>query len=85
MAQAKTWAAFDVHVSGVVAAMLDRDSGELRVQRWRVGVGTPRPLRDRNRRRRTDRKALGDAGLSTRRVVPGAAQAGAQRRRDPLD
>jgi len=33
MAQAKTWAAFDVHVSGVVAATLDRDSGELRVQR----------------------------------------------------
>ena len=33
MAQAKTWAAFDVHVSGVVAAVLDRDSGELRVQR----------------------------------------------------
>jgi len=33
MAQAKTWAAFDVHVSGVVAATLERDSGELRVQR----------------------------------------------------
>src|SRR4051794_18534981 len=33
MAQAKTWAAFDVHVSGVLAATLDRDSGELRVQR----------------------------------------------------
>jgi transposase len=33
MAQAKTWAAFDVHVSGVVAATLDRDSGELRVRR----------------------------------------------------
>src|SRR3954454_23451386 len=33
MAQAKTWAAFDVHVSGVVAATLDRDSGELRMQR----------------------------------------------------
>src|SRR3954452_6733298 len=33
MAQAKTWAAFDVHVSGVVAATLDRESGELRVQR----------------------------------------------------
>ena len=33
MAQAKTWAAFDVHVSGVVAATLDRASGELRVQR----------------------------------------------------
>jgi hypothetical protein len=32
MAQAKTWAAFDVHVSGVVAAVLERDSGELRVQ-----------------------------------------------------
>jgi hypothetical protein len=33
LAQAKTWAAFDVHVSGVVAATLDRDSGELRLQR----------------------------------------------------
>ena len=33
MAQAKTWVAFDVHVSGVVAAVLDRDSGELRVRR----------------------------------------------------
>jgi hypothetical protein len=33
MAQAKTWAAFDVHVSGVLAATLDRDSGELRVRR----------------------------------------------------
>jgi hypothetical protein len=33
MAQAKTWVAFDVHVSGVVAAVLDRDSGELGVQR----------------------------------------------------
>jgi hypothetical protein len=33
MAQVKTWAAFDVHVSGVVAALWDRDSGELRVQR----------------------------------------------------
>jgi transposase len=33
MAQAKTWAAFDVHVSGVVAAVLDRDSGELWVRR----------------------------------------------------
>src|SRR3954452_20273418 len=33
MAQAKTWAAFDVQVSGVLAATLDRDSGELRVQR----------------------------------------------------
>jgi hypothetical protein len=30
---AKTWAAFDVRVSGVVAATLDRGSGELRVQR----------------------------------------------------
>jgi hypothetical protein len=28
MAQAKTWAAFDVHLSGVVAAVLERDSGE---------------------------------------------------------
>jgi transposase len=33
MAQPRTWAAFDVHVSGVVAATLGRDSGELRVQR----------------------------------------------------
>jgi transposase len=33
MAQAKTWAAFDVHVGGVVAATLERDSGQLRVQR----------------------------------------------------
>jgi hypothetical protein len=33
MAQVKTWAAFDVHVSGVVAAVLERDSGELWVQR----------------------------------------------------
>src|SRR3954469_11866578 len=33
MAQVRTWAAFDVHVSGVVAATLERDSGELRVQR----------------------------------------------------
>jgi transposase len=34
MAQVRTWAAFDVHVSGVVAAVLDRESGELRV--WRL-------------------------------------------------
>ena len=33
MAQAKTWAAFDVHVSGVVAAVLERESGELWVRR----------------------------------------------------
>src|SRR4051795_13647203 len=33
MAQAKTWVAFDVHVSGVVAAVLDRDSGELWVRK----------------------------------------------------
>ena len=33
MGQAKTWTAFDVHVS-VVAATLDRDSGELLV--WRL-------------------------------------------------
>jgi transposase len=37
MAQAKTWAAFDVHVSGVVAATLQRESGELRVQRLAGG------------------------------------------------
>jgi transposase len=33
VAQVRTWAAFDVHVSGVVAATLERDSGELRLQR----------------------------------------------------
>ena len=33
MAQAKTWVAFDVHVSGVVAATLEHDSGEFRWQR----------------------------------------------------
>lgn len=33
MAQAKTFVALDVHVSGTVAATLDRDSGELRRQR----------------------------------------------------
>jgi transposase len=33
MAQAKTWAAFDVHVSCVVAGTLGRESSELRVQR----------------------------------------------------
>ena len=33
MAQAKTWVAFDVHASGVVAAVLDRDSGELWIRR----------------------------------------------------
>ena len=33
MAQAQTWVAFDVHVSGVVAAVLERDSGELWVRR----------------------------------------------------
>jgi len=32
MPQTKTWAAFDVHASGVVAATLDRDSGELVVR-----------------------------------------------------
>src|SRR4051812_48078486 len=53
MAQAKTWAAFDVHVSGVVAAALDRDSGELRVQRLpgrseevvAFAAGLPGPVR----------------------------------------
>src|SRR3954449_7197756 len=53
MAQAKTWAAFDVHVSGVVAAMLDRDSGELRVHRLSgrsddvvaFAAGLPGPVR----------------------------------------
>jgi transposase len=33
MAQAKTFVALDVHVSGTVAAIIDRDSGELRRQR----------------------------------------------------
>jgi transposase len=33
VAQVRTWAAFDVHVSGVVAAVLERDSGELWVRR----------------------------------------------------
>jgi transposase len=53
MAQAKTWAAFDVHVSGVVAATLDRDSGELRVRRLpgssdevaAFAAGLPGPVR----------------------------------------
>src|SRR5215210_6646275 len=53
MAQAKTWAAFDVHVSGVVAAVLDRDSGELQVQRLpgrsddvvAFAAGLPGPVR----------------------------------------
>jgi transposase len=39
MAQVRTWAAFDVHVSGVVAAVLERDSGELWVQRLPGGSG----------------------------------------------
>jgi transposase len=33
VAQVRTWAAFDVHVSGVVAATLNRDSGALQVRR----------------------------------------------------
>ena len=33
MAQAKTFVALDVHVSATVAAIIDRDSGELRRQR----------------------------------------------------
>ena len=33
MSQAKTWVGLDVYVSGTVAAVLDRDSGELRRQR----------------------------------------------------
>jgi transposase len=37
MAQAKTWVAFDVHTSGVVPAVLERASGELRVQRLPAG------------------------------------------------
>jgi hypothetical protein len=39
MAEVRTWAAFDVHVSGVVAATLERDSGELRLQRLAGGSG----------------------------------------------
>ena len=31
--QAKTWVGLDVHVSGTIAAVLDRDSGELRRRR----------------------------------------------------
>jgi transposase len=53
MAQAKTWVAFDVHTSGVVAAVLERESGELRVQRVAAGseavtafaAGLPGPVR----------------------------------------
>ena len=53
MAQAKTWAAFDVHVSGVVAATLERDSGELAVRRLpgrsdevvAFAAGLPGPVR----------------------------------------
>jgi transposase len=53
MAQAKTWVAFDVHTSGVVAAVLERESGELRVQRLPAGseaavafaAGLPGPVR----------------------------------------
>src|SRR3954453_4506710 len=33
MPQVRCWVAFDAHVSGVVAAVLDRDSGALRVRR----------------------------------------------------
>ena len=33
MAQARTFVALDVHVSGTVAAMIDRESGELRRRR----------------------------------------------------
>jgi hypothetical protein len=33
MAQARTFVALDVHVSATVAAIIDRDSGELRRQR----------------------------------------------------
>jgi transposase len=53
MTQAKTWAAFDVHVSGVVAATLDRDSGELSLRRLsgrsdevvEFAAGLPGPVR----------------------------------------
>ena len=33
MAQAKTFVALDVHAAGTVAAVIDRESGELRRQR----------------------------------------------------
>jgi transposase len=53
MAQVRTWAAFDVHVGGVVAAVLDRDCGELRVRRLpgrsddvvAFAAGLPGPVR----------------------------------------
>jgi transposase len=53
MAQAKTWAAFDVHVGGVVAATFEQESGELRVRRLpglsddvvAFVAGLPGPLR----------------------------------------
>src|SRR3954452_2809368 len=53
VAQVRSWAAFDVHVSGVVAATLDRDSGELGLQRLAGGsdalaafaAGLPGPAR----------------------------------------
>src|SRR5215210_3640363 len=53
VSQAKTWAAFDVHVSGVVAAVFERDSGELWVRRLPGGsgpvvefaMGLPGPMR----------------------------------------
>jgi hypothetical protein len=38
MTQARTWVGLDVHVSGTVAAVLDRDSGEL-CQRRLSGCG----------------------------------------------
>jgi transposase len=37
MVQAKTWVAFDVHTGGVVAAVLERESGELWVRRLPAG------------------------------------------------
>jgi hypothetical protein len=47
--QVRTWAAFDVHVSGVVAATLDRDSGQLEVGRLpgrsEEGAARRRPAR----------------------------------------
>jgi transposase len=53
MAQVRTWAAFDVHVRGVVAATLERESGVLGVQRLAGGsdpavefaAGLPGPVR----------------------------------------
>src|SRR4051794_16916397 len=55
MAQAKTWVGLDVHAAKVVAAVVDSEFGELRVQRLpgRTGkvaefcIGLPGPVRVR--------------------------------------